>query len=109
MITRIRYKEENGIMTSVTPLLAKTMMVKVVINLIEMSFVVYDDEGLPISGGSTTSKQKILNEVKKEIKNLGVLFHDEIRPRKTKVSKHNVDKLLEGEEDNVTNSDFISN
>lgn len=109
MITRIRYKEENGVMTSVTPLLAKTMMVKVVINLIEMSFVVYDDEGLPISGGSTTSKQKILNEVKKEIKNLGVLFHDEIRPRKIKFSKNLSEKMLEGEDISVTDSNLVSN
>lgn len=98
MITRIRYKTEKGIMTSVTPLLAKTTMLIVTINLPDMAYTIINDQNQEVGFGYSNSKQKILNEVKTKVKELGVLFHDEIRPRKTKVSKKISDKML-GEED----------
>ncbi len=97
MITRIRYETEKGVMKSVTPLLAKTTMITVTINLVNMSYIIHDDNGIPLVGGSTTSKQKVLNEVKTKVKELGVVFHDEIRPRKVKrvkVLTENVDELV---------------
>lgn len=96
MITRIRYKTDKGVMTSVTPLFAQTTLLKVEIDLTKMEYRIFNDEGIRVKAGVSYSKQKILNDVKAEVKKLGVLFHDEIRPRKVKKVKDfkdNTDEL----------------
>src|ERR1035437_2045573 len=87
MMTRIRYKTVGTTMTNVTPLFAKTMMLKAEIDLIKMRYVIYDDSKELVVGADCSSKQKLLNEVKIEVKKQGVLFHDEVRPRKTRSKK----------------------
>jgi cell division protein FtsL len=121
MITRIRYKTDKGIMTSVTPLFAQTTLLTVRIDLTKMHYQITDDEGNRIESGISSNKQKILTEVKNRVKKLGVLFHDEIRPRKikkikdafelkednAKVSIQNADESLEVE--NVTSVNNLVN
>ena len=100
MITRIRYKTVGTTMTSVTPLFAKTMMLKVEIDLVKMCYVIYDDTNEPVVAADCSSKQNLLNEVKSEVKKLGVLFHDEVRPRKgkTKLGQALIEGLKEANE-----------
>lgn len=108
MITRIRYKSTKTHMTNITPLLAQTKMITVGIDLLNMSYVIFNDEDKPITSGKSSSKQKVLSEVKAKVKELGVLFHDEIRPRKvkkTKVLTETIEELIESEDKNVSISD----
>ena len=101
MITRIRYKTVGTTMTSVTPLFAKTMMVRVVIDLTKMSYAILEGDEILCGAVGIKSKQKLLNEVKAEVKRYGVLFHDEVRPRKTRSKKQddvNLNEAMKSDE-----------
>lgn len=77
--TRIRYtKQENGIMVS-KEMLAKEAMVIALIDPVTMSFKIKTKDGTVLGQGAATKMAYVQKMIKKELKELGVKFFDEVR------------------------------
>lgn len=91
MSTRIRYQTVNGLLTLKKPLLAGSDLLLVVVDSKNLEAVITSVNTHEVKAGV---KGRNLNElkknVKKEFKNLGVQFNDEVRPGKI---LNEIDKL----------------
>jgi hypothetical protein len=90
-MTRIRYKNVNGLLVTTRPMLAGKHQVNVVIDVNQspVTFEVQTLEGQTLFKG--TSENGVVaaqKAAKQELKNLGVQFNDEIRQREAKCTEH---------------------
>lgn len=83
-IGRIRYLEEDGVMTS-HPLFTGSEMIMIRINLRNMLCTIISDSGkLIVNNFRAKNRSHALQVMKNEAKVLGVKMFDEIRKRKKK-------------------------
>ena len=104
MNTRLRYQTVNGLLTLKKPLLAGSDLLLVVVDPKNLEAVITSVNTHEVKAGV---KGRNLNElkknVKKEFKNLGVQFNDEVRPGKVLNELKNDLQEMEAEE----GDDFI--
>lgn len=80
---RIRYQEINEGTELLSKIKTDKLGVLVIrINLIKSVFTVATEVGLEYANGNASSRLKLQKKVKESLKDLGVIFYDEIRLRK---------------------------
>lgn len=78
-MTRIRYVENNGVLTS-KPLLAGTELVTVEIDTVGNVYSIKrENDGTVISQGNAVDVNLLKKKAKLALKALGVVFNDEVR------------------------------